>query len=312
MKELADVLGPLLTTVASVAGVLGALGQLTAGTRLRRQVAYWQEQAQVSVSTQDRAVAQSLQREAMGRLVALQAIPGRRLLIEGAMVVFLLAWATGQCFQVAADLAEQLSARRLIENHLWEIGVVMLLLLLICRGVSRTANAVYERRQIATAYILGTALEREHLKAFRGGQTHTTLGWKGLGLLVVIAGGLWCLAVFLGLGLGAGSQGVEQGPAWLSNIALGSFLGLAGLVALYVLDLHHAGWKHPSPELMEPTNAQPLNDDISPKAPSQTPTRPEEKKHSRPWLTSPARTPVETNHSHGPGTHGHRVNDQPL
>ena len=265
MKELADVLGPLLTTVASVAGVLGALGQLTAGTRLRRQVAYWQEQAQVSVSTQDRAVAQSLQREAMGRLVALQAIPGRRLLIEGAMVVFLLAWATGQCFQVAADLAEQLSARRLIENHLWEIGVVMLLLLLICRGVSRTANAVYERRQIATAYILGTALEREHLKAFRGGQTHSTLGRKGLGLLVVIALGLWCLAVFLGLGLGAGSQGVEQGPAWLSTLALGSFLGLVGIVALYVLDLNHAGWKHPSPDLIESTNAPRALADLSDK-----------------------------------------------
>lgn len=262
MKELADVLGPLLTAVASVAGVLGALGQLTASTRLRRQIAYWQEQAQASVSTQDRSVAQSLQREAMGRLVALQAVPGRRLLLEGAMVVFLLAWAAGQCFQVAADLAEQLSARRLIEDHLWEIGVVVLLLLLISRGVSRIANAVYERRRIATAYTVGTALERQDLKAFRRGQTHTTLGWKGLGLLVVIAVGLWCLAVFLGLGLGVGSQGVEQGPAWLSTLALGSFLGLVGIVALYVLDLNYASWNHPSPELIESTDTQSLNDNV--------------------------------------------------
>ncbi|KLU09008.1 hypothetical protein [Kocuria sp. SM24M-10] len=220
MKELADVLGPLLTAVASVAGILGALGQLTAGTRLRHQIAYWQEQAQAVVSTQDRAVARSLQREAMGRLVALQAVPGRRLLLEGATVVFLLAWTAGQCFQVAAELADQLSVRRLIEDHLWETGVVVALLLLICRRVGRTANAVYERQRIATAYTDGTALERQDLKAFRRGQTHKTLGWKGLGLLVVIALGLWCLAVFLGLGLGAGSQGVEQGPAWLSSLDL--------------------------------------------------------------------------------------------
>lgn len=291
--------------MASVAGVLGALGQLTAGTRLRRQVAYWQEQAQVSVSTQDRAVARSLQREAMGRLVALQAVPGRRLLIEGAMVVFLLAWATGQCFQVAAELAEQLSARRLLEDHLWEIGVVVVLLFLICQGVSHITNAVYERRRIATAYIVGAALERQNLKAFRRGQTHSTLGWKGLGLLVAIALGLWCLAVFLGLGLGAGSQGIGQGPAWLSTLALGSFLGLVGIVVLYVLDLNHAGWKHPSPELIESTDTQSLNDNVPLRSAGTDIHQAAEAKAQQALLVSPARTPVEINHNHGPGTHGH-------
>ena len=205
-------------------------------------------------------MARSLHREAMGRLVAMQAVPGRRLLFEGAAVVFLLAWTAGQCFQMAADLAEQLSARRLLEDHLWETGVVMVLLTLICRGVGRITNAVYERRQIAPAYTVGIALERQDLKAFRSGQTHSTLGWKGLGLLVVIALGMWCLAVFLGLGLGADSQGVAQGPAWLNTLVLGSFLGLVGIVALYVLDLNHVSWKHPSPEMIESTDTQSLNE----------------------------------------------------
>lgn len=38
------------------------------------------------------------------------------------------------------------------------------------------------------------------------------------------------------------------------------------MVALYVFDLNRAGWKHPSPELIESMDAQPQNENIPPRS----------------------------------------------
>lgn len=63
-------------TVASLVGVVIAVGQLTSASRLRRRASFWREQLQGNNLPQDYAVAQSFHRDATARLIALQAYPG--------------------------------------------------------------------------------------------------------------------------------------------------------------------------------------------------------------------------------------------
>lgn len=94
---LSSIVTPFVATVATLAGLVVAVSQLTAGARLRKQADYWKQEYLDAELAQDKGVYQSMHRLAVGKIVARSGLPLRRLTVAVCILVvavFLLAWGT--------------------------------------------------------------------------------------------------------------------------------------------------------------------------------------------------------------------------
>lgn len=224
-----------------------ALGQLTLSARLRRQAAYWREEAESKSPTFDRSIAQSLQRETTAKLLALHAVPGRQLLLAALVTLLSLGWAATTASYLGtiptdAPVRESLTA----ENRgVTAAGLGMLVL--VCYGIMRWSNSIHERRRIAQAYLDGQSLVAKSVDGFTGRQTVEQVGWQGVAVLLSLGVGLWCLSVFIGFAQGFSTRGVTEGPPWFSwLLSIGVFCLICSAV-LGPSSFARATWEHPHP-----------------------------------------------------------------
>lgn len=82
-----NIIVPIVAVLATVVGLVVTLGQLTAGGRLRKEAEFWKQEFADAELAQDKAVYQSLHRLALGKLVARNGVPLRRItMVLGALV----------------------------------------------------------------------------------------------------------------------------------------------------------------------------------------------------------------------------------
>lgn len=94
---LSTVVAPSVAILATIVGLVVALSQLTAGARLRKQADYWKQEYLDADLAQDKRIYQSLHRLAVGKMVARNGVPFRRIAVAAALLVpavFFLAIAT--------------------------------------------------------------------------------------------------------------------------------------------------------------------------------------------------------------------------
>ncbi|MDQ0736837.1 hypothetical protein [Arthrobacter agilis] len=93
---LSDLVAPSVAVLAALVGLVVTLSQLTAGGRLRKEADFWKQEAVDAELAQDKAVYQSLHRLAVGKLVARNGVPLRRItMVLGALVPGQLLLITG-------------------------------------------------------------------------------------------------------------------------------------------------------------------------------------------------------------------------
>lgn len=241
----------MVATVASLVGVVVAVGQLTSASRLRRRASFWREQLQGNDLPQDYAVAQSFHRDATARLIALQAYPGWKIF---AWVSFALisAYAVG----TVTFLTGTLSTDGLTFPNLTDQGVDPFLTLVsavpfFSLALIQSCTVIVQRRLLARRYLQGLDLTTKR-KFNEGGREITDLGLTvGDGIRVFLfCGGVFLLisAVSFGSGLRIEnpSVAVELPGWWWFIMPLGSFLVLQGIFP--VIDMFNQKrdhWEHP-------------------------------------------------------------------
>jgi hypothetical protein len=251
VNPLIDLIPPLLAAAASAAGIPMALGQLTLAAQLRRQAAYWREEAQSKSPTFDRSVAQSLQRETTAKLLALHAIPGRQLLLAAMVILLSLGWAATTASYLGAIPTDAPVREPLTAENRGVSAAGIGMLVLVCYGIMRWANSIHERRRIAKAYLDGQPLVAKSVDGFTGRQTLQVVKWQGVAVLLSLGVGLWCLSVFIGFALGFSTQGVTEGPPWFSWLLS---IGVFCLICSAVLGpscFARAAWEHPYPRPLQ-------------------------------------------------------------
>lgn len=104
---LSSVVAPSVAIIATLVGLIVALSQLTAGARLRKQAEYWKQEYLDADLSQDKQVYQSMHRLAVGKIVARNGVPLRRIIVAACALipaVFLLAGGTQRLvFQPGLD-----------------------------------------------------------------------------------------------------------------------------------------------------------------------------------------------------------------
>ncbi len=104
MNLLTELIVPLVSVVGTSTAVLIAVDQITAGSRLRRQAIFWRDMAaQEHALSRDSDVSHSLQREALGKLVALSALPAKWLLVPALLVFSAVAAAVMLGVRIGGD-----------------------------------------------------------------------------------------------------------------------------------------------------------------------------------------------------------------
>jgi hypothetical protein len=104
---LSSVVAPSVAIIATLVGLVVALSQLTAGARLSKQAEYWKQEYLEADLSQDKQVYQSMHRLAVGKIVARNGVPLRRIIVAACALipaVFLLAGGTQRLvFQPGLD-----------------------------------------------------------------------------------------------------------------------------------------------------------------------------------------------------------------
>ncbi|MEX5261605.1 hypothetical protein [Kocuria sp. CPCC 205263] len=247
MNPLIDLIAPLLAAAASVAGIPMALSQLALGARLRRQAAYWREEAESHSPTFDRSVAQSLQRETTAKLLALHAVPGRQLLLAALVIFLSLGWAATTASYLGAIPTDAPIREALTAENRGVTAAGLGMLVLVFYGIMRWSNSIHERRRIAQAYLDGQPLVAKSVDGFTGRQTVHEIGWQGVAVLLSLGVGLWCLSVFIGFAQGFSTRGVTEGPPWFSWLLSSGVFCLICCAVLGPSCFARAAWEHPHP-----------------------------------------------------------------
>lgn len=236
-----------LTAMASAVGIAVAMSQLTTTTRLRRTTAYWREQSNGSAWAYDRRMAQSFYRTATARLVAVEAVPTRELVLSALIVVGALGGTVLSSSRVEEGVREAVPLGVLMQRNPGVSAGCLFLLVFVLYGISRGADAVYERQRIAGEYLAEHHLSRCSIRASGGGQTWKALGLHGIAIRLSIALGLWCWALVYGYAIALSRQTMTEWPLWFSTLLLTGFTCLiSGAVLCQALpDSTH--WEHPTP-----------------------------------------------------------------
>lgn len=258
MNLLTELAVPLVTVIASLLGILVALDQITAGSRLRRQAAFWREMAQNPALPHDAAVFHSLERETSARAIALQAQPARKLLLSALVVTtsVVLAYSFGFTIgQIPAAEPTWAEVREKAGEQGTDIVLWLLLPVFIAVGIIGFLNVILLRSQIERAYLDGRSVEV--IRIHRDDRLPIdALGWPGFLQLLALSVGLACMSAAVGGTEGARSQAPTTPPVlWiLLFLLVGSVLLMwAGLLLFSrVRDATAREWKHPRPLPRQP------------------------------------------------------------
>lgn len=264
MNLLTELFVPLVGAIGTLLGIIIALDQITAGSRLRRQAIFWRDMAaQEHALSRDVDVSHSLQREALGKLVALSALPANWLIVPALLVISAVAAALVLGAGVGQIPSAELTWARLMSEEEQDPGIFFLPVLppVAALGTAAFLNPLLLRSRVARAYLEGEVLELDSIN--NGKSLKDNIG--GPGLLQVLAFGLGLTSTAAAVGYFAGS-GPDPSPMtgwviWL--LFLGVVLTSVTGFALYgkVQDYIKEEWQHPRPLSFQPpspTRLRPL------------------------------------------------------
>ncbi|WP_367402581.1 hypothetical protein [Kocuria marina] len=259
-----DLLTSVLGIATSAIGVVVAMGQITLTARWRRTAAYWREIVETDgLEERDRETAQRLFRETMAKLTAVHLVPGRELLVAGSIVVFSLIGAVLFSSRPGNTPLEALTVGAMMRDTPLTFWALMALLIFVWHGVTRWADALYERRRLTQAYLHGESLRRRSVGASGGGQAREALGWRVTVMHFGSAAGLWCLALVYGLLWGISIQGASEAPEVVSQLLLAATISLGISALIYQVLSNHAPGERPQSG-MSPTRATPHTPTLDP------------------------------------------------
>lgn len=254
MNLLTELFVPLVGATGTLLGIVIALDQITAGSRLRRQAIFWRDMAaQEHALTRDADVSHSLQREALGKLVALHALPAKWLLVPALLVISAVAAAVVLGAGVGEIPSAELTWARLLSEE-QDPGIFFLLVVpqVAALGTAALLNPLLLRSRVARAYLEGEVLELDSINNDRS--LKDNIG--GLGLLQVFAFGLGLTSVAAAVGYFAGSgSDPSRMKDWIIGLLLlGVVLTSVTGFALYgkVQDYTSEEWQHPRPLSFQP------------------------------------------------------------
>lgn len=241
----------MVATVASLVGVVVAVGQLTSASRLRRRASFWREQLQGNDLPQDYAVAQSFHRDATARLIALQAYPGWKIF---AWVSFALISAYG--VGTVAFLTGSLSTDGLTFPNLTDQGVDPFLPLVSAvpffnMALIQSCTVIVQRRLLAHRYLQGLDLTTKPKISEEGHEITDLKLTVGDGIRVFLfCGGVFLLISVVSFGSGLRiedpSVAAEIPGWWYLFVTLGVFLVIQGIFPVRdMFNQKRDAWEHP-------------------------------------------------------------------
>ncbi|MCD4850765.1 hypothetical protein ACX800_22880 [Paenarthrobacter nitroguajacolicus] len=248
MNLLTELIVPLVSVVGTSTAVLIAVDQITAGSRLRRQAIFWRDMAaQEHALSRDSDVSHSLQREALGKLVALSALPAKWLLVPALLVFSAVAAAVMLGVRIGEIPPAELTWTKLLEKEEQDPGTLVLIVLpsVASLGTAAFLNPLLLRKKVARAYLDGDPLELDSINA--GRSLKDNLGGLGLVLIFAFGFGLTGMAAAIGGFAGAGPNPASISEWVVLVLFLGAALASTSGLALYakVQDYAKEEWHHP-------------------------------------------------------------------
>lgn len=247
---LTELIVPLVSVVGTSTAVLIAVDQITAGSRLRRQAIFWRDMAaQEHALSRDSDVSHSLQREALGKLVALSALPAKWLLVPALLVFSAVAAAVMLGVRIGGEIPPaELTWTKLLEKEEQDPGGTLVLIVLpsvASLGTAAFLNPLLLRKKVARAYLDGDPLELDSINA--GRSLKDNLGGLGLVLIFAFGFGLTGMAAAIGGFAGAGPNPASISEWVVLVLFLGAALASTSGLALYakVQDYAKEEWHHP-------------------------------------------------------------------
>lgn len=247
--------------IALVGVALASLPQLTYRARLRNRISFWTSQVQGTDLEHDRKIAESLRRDATGRLLALDAYPAWRFLIAAYSILAGLLTAMYFGYQIARSYPNLRPLRSLIDpNDVLPVFTASALgFLFIWQGLFELKHVILSRRRLAARYLKAETLSRA--EATRDVRSSRKMGWLNILGLLVFSVGIYVLTIgasIIGAGLTiAMVEGIPIGDVdprrWRDGVPifmLGSLVMAFGLysIAMFLLaDQKEWEWKHPRP-----------------------------------------------------------------
>ncbi|QSZ47915.1 hypothetical protein [Arthrobacter sp. D5-1] len=255
MKWLTDIVGyivPVVTIVGSLLGILIALDQITAASRLRRRAVFWREMAsQSNALPRDVAVFQSLQREATARVIALQLLPARRIIWPAITLVFAISASAMLGFMVGQIPPNELTWDKAWQKPTDETGIPFYLVMPSVIGLSIVSfiNMSLSRGRIIKDHLNGKNLRTVFIDdAYR--TPVDSLGWAGFLQVSIFSLGLAAVPAGIGGIAAAGIQTPLSPPLWAVLFAIAGppilLLTSASLISK-ARGMSELEWQHPRP-----------------------------------------------------------------
>lgn len=250
MNLVTELIVPIVSVVGTLLGILIALDQITAGSRLRRQAIFWRDMAaQEHALPRESDVSHSLQREALGKLVALNALPPKWLLVPALLVFSAVAAAVALGARIGEIPPAELTWTKLLEKEEQDPGTLLLIVLpsVASLGTAAFLNPLLLRKKVARAYLDGDPLELDSINADRS--LKDNLGGFSLILIFAFGFGLTGMAAAIGSFAGAGPSPARVSEWVVLVLFLGGALASTSGLALYakVQDYAREEWHHPRP-----------------------------------------------------------------
>lgn len=228
--QLLNALATIVAVMASVVGIVGAIDQLTAGSRHRRFSQFLQASIQGGdVSPAQRDVLVSLHQETVAKLVARSAVPGWRLAPE------LLTWFGSLLVAMVFGQAWFLPP-----SGQWVVPVVALGAGgFATPSLRRVIRLMHERRRVADDFVAGTVPIRPRIEGNELSEGRRFLEYVLAGLLGL--GSVLGAAAFSAMTV----DPAATGPTWYLMAGAGSCLIASTFARRYLRPRDGFYWSHP-------------------------------------------------------------------
>jgi hypothetical protein len=252
MSELIELLGQAVALLVSLLGVIVTMGALTAKARLRRRLELLRTELQAAELAYDKAVLQSLHRDTVAQIVAMDAVPTYRILAHGFAIfsIFLILFVFGLVLQAVLpgiDHGDSAAIGFVGFIGLFVVGTVPW----TWRFLRNLLYALTERSSFIWCYLGALNLDRESVRD----AVRSVLPLKLMtALLLSFTISVITMGLAAGMRVGRGMSGVGDSPSmalrvttilvegWgFMSIVASCFLGWAFLQGINLT------WSHPRP-----------------------------------------------------------------
>lgn len=162
MSSFVEAVASVIAVIGSLLGVIAAIEALTAGARLRRRAELLRAEIAAADRERDKAVLQSLHRETVAQLVAMQGVPTLSFLIGGGFLYGGLTFA----YYVGSLLIVEMKVRQAALLQPWTgyplalVGLIVGAGVILSLDVSNMVVRAIERRRTVLQYLNGQDLDR--------------------------------------------------------------------------------------------------------------------------------------------------------